>query len=141
MLRLWVGEARLCNSILDGMRLWMECVAFDGELGHFGVADLDALGVSLGVAFAGDCQTRLCWGCGDQRDDSQAAGQRPATPILGDVTVEAVRDLVPFRGAGRRVAHHKGQARRVGAFLQLDFPRPDAAAIATAASRARRRGP
>ena len=92
-------------------------------------------GVSIGVKFAADHQTGLCCGCGDQLDNSQAARQRPATPILRDVTEQAVLVPVPFRRAGWIVAHHKGQARRVGKFLQLDLPQPDAAAIGIAAIR------
>lgn len=52
--------------------------------------------------------------CGDQLDDGQAACQRPATPVLGDVAEKAVLDLVPFRPPRRVMANRQGQARFVG---------------------------
>ena len=80
----------------------MECVAFDVEISHFGVAYLDALGVSIGVEFAADRQT----GLSNQLDNSQAARRRPAKPILRDVTEQAVLDPVPWLGCffGRNAA-------------------------------------
>ncbi len=54
----------------------MERVAFDVEIGNFGVAHLNTLDVIIGVEFAANHQAGLCRGCGNQLDDSQAAYQR-----------------------------------------------------------------
>jgi len=35
----------------------------------------------------------------DQFDDGEAIGQRPAAPVLGDVTEQPVLDLVPLCAA------------------------------------------
>ena len=111
----------------------MECITLDVERGHLGVSHLDALGIDVGVEFAADLEARLRGGRSNQFDHGQAAGQRPTAPVLRDVAEHAVLYLVPFRCAGRIVAHHKGQACGIGKFLKLDLPQPDAAAIGAAA--------
>jgi len=100
----------------------MECIAFDVEGGHFGVADFDSLGVAIGVEFAANREAVLRGGCRDQLDNRRPARQGLAAPILCNVTEQAVFDLVPFRRAGRIVADDDGQTRLVGELLQLDFP-------------------
>src|SRR5438552_2528927 len=61
--------------------------------------------------------------------------QWPAPPVLRDVAEEAVLDLVPLRGARRKVRHADGQATAVREALQLHFPRPRARAVAAAGIR------
>jgi hypothetical protein len=111
----------------------MERVAFDVERRHFRVGDLDALHVGVGVEFAAHAQACLRRRGSDQFDHGEAAGQRLATPVLRDVAEHPVLDLVPFRRAGRIVAHGERQAGRIGELLQLDLPQTDAAAIGAAA--------
>ena len=77
----------------------MEGVAFDVEGRHFGVADLDAFLVCVGVEFAADGQAVLGRGRRDQLDDRRPTGERPTAPVLGDVAEQAVLDLVPLCAA------------------------------------------
>ena len=77
-----MSEARLCHSV------WMESSPLDVEIGSFGVvAYLDALGVDVGVEFGGDdSQTRsLVVVAAISSTMAEAAGQRPAAPVLCDV--------------------------------------------------------
>ena len=112
----------------------MERVGFHVESGQFGVADLDALGVDVGVEFAANRETCLRRCRGDQFDNRQPAGQRPTAPVLRDVTEQAVLYFIPFRRAGRIVANADRQPRFVGELLQFDFPQAHARAIGPAAS-------
>jgi hypothetical protein len=77
----------------------MEGVAFDVERRHFGVADLDAFFVCVGVEFAADGQTVLGRGRRDQLDDRRPTGERATAPVLCDVAEQAVFDLVPLCAA------------------------------------------
>ena len=77
----------------------MECVALDVEGLHLGIADFDALLVGARVERAVDLQSGLGRCRADQFDDGEAIGQRPAAPVLGDVTEQPVLDLVPLCAA------------------------------------------
>src|SRR3954463_14117174 len=100
----------------------MEVIALDVEGDHLRLGDLDALGIGVGVEFAGDGEAGRRGRGGDQLDHGQATGQRATAPVLRDVAEEAVLDLVPLRGPGREVAHRDHQAGLVGQPLQLAFP-------------------
>jgi hypothetical protein len=50
--------------------------------------------------FGADSQAGAGGGGGDRVDDDLVAGQRPPTPVEGDVGEQPVLDLVPLGGAG-----------------------------------------
>src|SRR3954452_3150347 len=102
----------------------MEGVALEVESCHLPLGHLDALWIGVGVEFTADGQAGLGRGTGDQGDYGEAAGERRCAPVLRDVTEQAVLDLVPLRGAGRRMADLKTQAGLVGKPLQLNSPKP-----------------
>ena len=60
----------------------MEVVALEVEGSYFGLGDLDALVIGVGVEFAGDREAGRRSRGGDQLDDCQATGQRTAAPVL-----------------------------------------------------------
>src|SRR3954468_13080902 len=68
----------------------MEVVSRDGEAVHLFAVHLDPLLVLGWIDFAGDGQAGCGRGCRNQFDDSQSAGQGPATPVLRNVTEEPV---------------------------------------------------
>src|SRR5712691_6349328 len=100
----------------------MEGVVPDVQSSHLGVADLDALGIAVGIDVASDGQTVVGRCRGEQLDDDLVGEERLATPILRDVGKEAVLDLVPLAGARRQVGDGDGQAGLVGEALKLTFP-------------------
>ena len=61
------------------------------------------------------------------------ADQRLAAPVLGDVGEEAMLDLVPFAGAGRKVATVTASPVSLAKRLQFAFPQPDPRTVAAAA--------
>jgi hypothetical protein len=103
----------------------MEIIARDGEAVHLRTGHLDSLRILGGIDFAGDGQAGCGSSCGNQLDDRQPAGQGPGTPVLRNVTEEAVLDLVPFRCAGRVVADADGQADLVSQRLEFALPQRD----------------
>jgi hypothetical protein len=107
----------------------MECVALDFEPFHLGIADLDPFLIGSGINCALDFKAGFCRRGGDQLDDGHAIGERPAPPVLRNVTEHAVLDPIPFRRAGRIVADLDCEPRLVCKLLQLDFPEPHARAV------------
>ena len=97
----------------------MGVVSRDGKAVHLRAGYLDPLRILGVIDFAGDGQAGCGRGCRNQFDDSQSAGQGPATPVLRTVTEEPVLDLVPFRRAGRIVADADAQAGLIGQRLQF----------------------
>jgi hypothetical protein len=81
----------------------MELITLDVEAFHLGVGDFDAFVVGSRVECAFYFETGFGRGCGDQFDDGQPIGERPAAPVLRDVAEQAVLDLVPLRRAWRIV--------------------------------------
>jgi len=79
----------------------MEGVACDVETLHLGIADLDALLVGPRVERALDFQSGFGRRRADQLDDGDTIRQRPSTPVLRDVTEQAVLYSVPRRRASR----------------------------------------
>jgi hypothetical protein len=74
----------------------VEFVAFDIEGAHFGVSDLDPLGIGPRIKLAVQPETGLGRRCGDQFDHGETTCQGLAAPSLGDVTEQSVLDFVPF---------------------------------------------
>jgi hypothetical protein len=81
--------------------------------------DIEAVGA--GVEFATHLQAGLGRGRVDQSDHRQTAGQRRAPPILGDVSEQAMLDLVPLGGPRRIMAGHKRDAGFIGQLLEFDL--------------------
>ena len=77
----------------------MERIADDVEAFHLGLADLDPHFIGARVERTFDLQPSLGRCRPDQFDDGEAIGQRPAAPVLGDVTEQPVLDLVPLCAA------------------------------------------
>src|SRR5438874_12324209 len=113
----------------------MERVAGDVEALHLGIADFDALFVSAGVECALDFQSGFGRGRADQFDDCDPIGERPAAPVLRDVTEQAVLYSVPLRRAWRVVVDTKHETGLVGELLQLYLPQPHARSVRAAAVR------
>jgi len=74
----------------------MKRIATDVEAFHLGIADLDAFLIDPCVEDALDFEPGLGRGRRDQLDDGGMVRERPAAPILGDATEQAMFDLVPF---------------------------------------------
>jgi hypothetical protein len=105
----------------------MERVAGDVEALHLGVADLDALLVGARVEGTFDFQSGFGRGRADQLDDGDMISQRPAAPVLRDVTEQTMLDLIPLRRARRVMVDTQHKIRLVGELLQLDLPQPSGA--------------
>src|SRR6185312_14880874 len=101
--------------------------------GQFGVAHLDRGLIVVRVQRRLHDQAGACRRAGDQTDDSLAANQRPATPVLGNEAEEPVLDLVPLAGAWREVADDQPDPQVVGQLLQAHLPKPGARAVGAAA--------
>jgi len=54
----------------------------DVESGHLGIADLDALGIAVGVDITSDGEPGIGGGGGDQLNDDLVADKRLAAPVL-----------------------------------------------------------
>ena len=77
----------------------------------------DAGRVAALVELGLDAQARGGASVANQFDDRFKRAERTASPILGDVTEEAMLDLVPLAGAGRQVTHGDGEAEFIGQLL------------------------
>ncbi len=95
----------------------MEVVALKVELFHLNVWDLDSRGIGPVVNLGVDLQPFVCRGSGNQADDYLQTGERLPSPVLADEGEQAMFNLVPFAGSGRKVAHRDGEPRLVGEFL------------------------
>ena len=60
----------------------MEGIVLDVESGHLGIADLDALGIAVGVDITSDGEPGIGGGGGDQLNDDLVADKRLAAPVL-----------------------------------------------------------
>ena len=124
----------MLGSGRDGViPLCMEVVARYGEGAHFGVFDLDAFFIVVGVEFAGDLESCGRGGGGDQVDHGETAGERAGAPVLRDLAEHAVLDLVPFRGAGRIMANRQRETGLVGELLQFCAPQARARRVGATA--------
>ena len=88
----------------------MEFVALNVDGVHLGVGDFDARRIAVGIDLALHLQAGLGRGGGNQLDDGLVADEGPTAPVLGDERKEAMLDLVPFAGAGRKVADRDDDA-------------------------------
>ena len=66
----------------------------------------------------------------DELDDRLMIGQGSASPVLRNMTEEAMFDLVPLGGPWREVGNADGNASVVGKALQFEFPHSRARCIA-----------
>jgi hypothetical protein len=76
-------------------------VTLDGERGHLGIGDLDALGIAVRIQLAAHRQASLRRRGADQLDNDLMADQRLAAPVLRDGGKQAVLDAVPLAGPRR----------------------------------------
>src|SRR5712692_628047 len=109
-------------------RMWMQRQRTHLRLAHVLPRWVGPL-VQLGL----DAQASLRPRVTDQLHDRLEGAERTASPVLGDVTEEAVLDLVPLAGAGREVRDVNTQTQVISQALQLRLP--SARAIAVAAAR------
>src|SRR5947209_17394033 len=97
------------------------------------VGDLDASGVEARVQLGMDLEAGASPGGTDEVDDHFVAGQRPTTPVHGDVGEEPVLDLVPPRRGWREVANGDLDVLLVGEAGKLALPKADPGAVGTPA--------
>src|SRR5256886_3121429 len=107
----------------------MELVGDHGNSGQLLVFDLGAERVGAGIALSPYLQPCAGGGGADQVDDHLVVGERPPSPVHGDVTEEPVLDFVPLRGTRRKATHRDVKAGSGGQLAQLDFPQPAAVAV------------
>src|SRR5438876_6394063 len=89
---------------------------------EFGIGDLDAGGIGVGIDFGLNAQAGAGGRVADELDDDLKADEWSSAPILGDMAEHPVRDLVPFARPRWAMAHRDSQAGRSGQTLQLDLP-------------------
>src|SRR5712692_6206468 len=97
---------------------------------HLVVRDFSASGILASIQSTADRQAFGRRRLGDQLDDGFVIPQGFATPVRGDERKEAVLDLVPLTGPGRKMTDLKAKPRVISEVLQLQFPEaqpPDAA--------------
>jgi len=100
----------------------VEVVPVEVEGLHFGVGNLDTLGVTIGIDFGLDSQASLGCGRGDQLHNGLMADEWSSPPILADKREQPMFDLIPFAGAGRQVADGDLEIEFVGQCLKLTLP-------------------
>jgi hypothetical protein len=103
------------------------------QCSHFGPSNHPTRRVGPFVQLGLDAEASRGPSVTDQLHDGLEGAERTAEPVLGDVTEEAVLNLVPLAGAGRRVGDVDAQTQVIGQPLQ--FCLPCALAIAVAAAR------
>lgn len=112
--------------------LAVEAVARERECAHPSVTNtapgLKGTGVELGT----DGESGAGHRRGDAVDDDLVAVQRSTAPVHGDVAEQAVLDGVPFRCAGREMAHGDLQTRFHGQRGQFELPGTGAIAVGAA---------
>src|SRR5674476_863742 len=100
-----------------------------GYRGDVFVAVADADRVLAGVQDGAHAQLGRGAGVGDQVDDDLVAGQRPPSPVQGDLGEQPVLDLVPLAGAGRKVGDGDRQCGVGGEGGEFDLPGPDPGSV------------
>ena len=104
----------------------MEGIGFEVHRGKLLVGDFGAGGVAPGVlsrALIRNPWPVVVLPVSGLTTTWRLSSGRPRQ-FLGDVAEQAVLDLVPLAGAGRKVAHLRSQPEFVGQRLQLHFPQP-----------------
>jgi hypothetical protein len=85
--------------------------------------------IVAGIEFGLHVQPGAGSGRGDRGEDDLVAGQRAAAPVHRDLREQPVLNLVPLRGARRKVADGDRQAGVGGQGRQLGLPQPIAVAV------------
>src|SRR6266480_6146962 len=111
----------------------VEASSFDVDGGHFLIRDYDGVRIAPGVELTVDGETGSSGGGRYQVDDDTVAYQWLGAPVLRDEREQAMLNLVPFAGAGRKVTDGDRDADLVGEALQLALPQPNTRAVAAAA--------
>ena len=111
----------------------MKLIAFNVDMLHLLSGDLAPGRIFSAVQPAGHFQPLRGGGLGDELDDRFVIAQRLSTPIRRDKGKQPVLDLVPFAGAGRKMANRKAKTGLIRQFLQFQFPKPQPPAIAAPA--------
>src|SRR5215204_569244 len=96
--------------------------ACDDHIREVGVRHFDADGIGTGIQLCPDREPGGGPHTPNELDHGFAIDERTPTPVLGDVTEEAVLDLVPLGGAGWKMRDADREARPRSEALQLDFP-------------------
>src|SRR5665213_2937511 len=111
----------------------MKAIARNLQAIHLLVGDLDADRIKPGIKLCFDDKASLRSDAADELHYGLVIDERPATPVLGDVTEEPVLDLVPLAGAWRKMGNADVQACSVREGLKLGLP--ETRSVAVAASR------
>ena len=98
----------------------VRALQLDGR--QFGVGDLNASRVRIGVKLTLDLQSCCGSGVGNKVDDDLVALQRTTSPVLRNVGEEPMFNLIPLASTWREITYSKTQTRVVGQLLQLDLP-------------------
>ena len=83
----------------------MECGSLYANGGEFRLRDCDACRGRVFIQCGIDRSASASLGVPDEIDDDRPTHERLATPVLGDVTKQTMRNLVPFAGARGTVAY------------------------------------
>ena len=111
----------------------VEFVAFDDAFRQLAVGNLDAFRIRFFIKPCVDFQPG-CRACvADAGDHNLACFKRNALPVPGNVAEQTVLDLVPFACPRRVVANFDDEACLIGQPLKLQFPKPTAGTVASAA--------
>src|SRR2546426_519306 len=107
----------------------VEARMLDGNRGHLFFSDFDSSRIAAGVEGRFDAQAGARCRGADEAHDGLVAEERTTSPVLGDVTEEAVLDLVPLAGSGREMANVDRQLEFRGELRQFRFPGPHMGSI------------
>jgi hypothetical protein len=111
----------------------MELISDDLRFRELIISDLEFIGVVFFVQIGVNFEAGFGACAGDQVDHDLQRLQRDALPVAGDVTKQAMFDLVPFTRAWREVTDFHDQSRRIGQPLQFQSPESSPRAITVSA--------
>ena len=111
----------------------MEAGSLDSEVVHFCCTDFDAERILPRIQGRLNLQSLSRGGMTDETDDDFMALERFATPVGGDVTEQAMLDLIPLTRPWRQMTDTDSKLAVVGEALQLAFPQSSPSAVAAAA--------
>lgn len=94
--------------------------------------DPDSRLVTVRVEFGLHAQTSRCRRIGNQLDNYFTTDQWLSTPVGRNLTEQAMLNLIPFAGSGRKVADADHQAQFISQMLQRNLPESASAAITAA---------
>src|SRR6266851_4751338 len=97
---------------------------------HVFLRDFPARGILAAIQSAGHFQSFRGRRLRNEMDDGFVVTQWLSPPIRRDEGKEAVLDLVPLAGSGRKMTDRNGQAGVIREGLQLQFPQAQPPAIA-----------